>query len=52
MDNLDIKIFSKLLNNCRESDRQMGIELGMSGGAVRARIRKMEERKIIENFFC
>ncbi len=51
MDNLDIKIFSKLLNNCRESDRQMGIELGMSGGAVRARIRKMEERKIIENFF-
>jgi len=42
MDNLDIKILSRLLNNCRESDRQIGIELGMSGGAVRARIRKMQ----------
>ena len=27
------------------------MELGISGGAVRARIRKMEERKIIEKFF-
>ena len=51
MDNLDIKILSRLLNNCRESDRQIGIDLGISGGAVRARIRKMEERKIIEEFF-
>ena len=40
MDNLDMKILSRLLNNCRESDRQIGIELGISGGAVRARIRK------------
>ena len=39
------------MNNCRESDRQIGIELGMSGGAVRARIRKMQKRKIIEEFF-
>ncbi|QLH07742.1 AsnC family transcriptional regulator [Nitrosopumilus ureiphilus] len=51
MDNLDMKILSRLLNNCRESDRQIGIELGISGGAVRARIKKMEERKIIEEFF-
>ncbi len=51
MDNLDMKILSKLLNNCRESDRQIGIELGISGGAVRARIRKMEERRVIEEFF-
>ena len=51
MDNLDIKILSRLLNNCRESDRQIGIELGMSGGAVRARIRKMQEKKIIKEFF-
>ena len=50
MDNLDMKILSRLLNNCRESDRQIGIELGISGGAVRARIRKMEEQKIIEKF--
>jgi len=51
MDNLDMKILSRLLNNCRESDRQIGIELGISGGAVRARIRKMQKRKIIEEFF-
>ena len=51
MDNLDMTILSRLLNNCRESDRQIGIELGMSGGAVRARIQKMQERKIIEEFF-
>ncbi len=38
MDNLDMKILSRLLNNCRESDRQIGIELGISGGAIRARI--------------
>jgi len=51
MDNLDMKILSRLLNNCRESDRQIGIELRISGGAVRARIRKMQKRKIIEEFF-
>jgi len=46
-----MKILSRLLNNCRESDRQIGIELGISGGAVRARIRKMEKKKMIEEFF-
>lgn len=51
MDNLDMRILSRLLNNCRESDRQIGIELGISGGAVRARIRKMQEKKVIEEFF-
>ena len=51
MDNLDMNILSRLLNNCRESDRQIGIELGISGGAVRARIQKMEKSKVIEKFF-
>lgn len=50
MDNLDIKILSRLLNNCRESDRQIGKKLGISGGAVRARIQKMQEKKVIEKF--
>lgn len=50
MDNLDIKILSRLLNNCRESDRQIGKKIGISGGSVRARIRKMEDFQIIENF--
>ena len=51
MDNLDMKILNKLLNNCRESSRQIGIELGISGGAVKKRIQKMEEKKVIEKFF-
>lgn len=46
-----MKILSRLLNNCRESDRQIGMELGVSGGAVRARITKMQKREIIEEFF-
>jgi len=46
-----MKILSRLLNNCRESDRQIGMKLGISGGAVRARIQKMEKREIIEEFF-
>ena len=50
MDNLDIKILSRLLNNCRESDRQTGKELGISGGSVKTRIRKMEDAQIIEKF--
>ena len=51
MDNLDMNILSRLLNNCRKSDRQIGNEIGISGGAVRARIKKMEKRGIIEGFF-
>ena len=50
MDNLDMQILSRLLNNCRESDRQIGMELGISGGAVRSRIQKMEKKGIIEKF--
>jgi len=50
LDKSDIKILSKLLNNCRESDRQIGKELGISGGSVRARIRKMKDAHIIEKF--
>ncbi len=51
MDILDMKILSRLLNNCRESDRKIGLELRISGGAVRARIKKMEKSGIIEDFF-
>jgi DNA-binding Lrp family transcriptional regulator len=51
MDNLDMNILSILLNNCRESNRQIGIKLGISGGAVKSRIQKMIKREIIEKFF-
>jgi DNA-binding Lrp family transcriptional regulator len=46
-----MKILSRLLNNCRESDRQIGKELGISGGAVRVRIKKMLDSGVIEKFF-
>ena len=45
-----MQILSRLLNNCRESDRQIGKNIGISGGAVKSRIRKMLKNKIIEYF--
>jgi len=50
LDNLDIKILSRLLNDCRESDRQIGKVLGVSGSSVKARVQKMLKAGIIENF--
>src|SRR5579885_1553353 len=50
MDNLDIQILSRLLNNCRMPDRQIGKEIGISGVAVKSRIEKMINKKIIEEF--
>ena len=50
MDNLDMRILSRLLDNCRESDRSIGQNLGLSGGAVRARIQKMQEAGVLQRF--
>ncbi|HET6517688.1 MAG TPA: AsnC family transcriptional regulator [Nitrosopumilaceae archaeon] len=50
MDKIDIQILSRLLNNCRESDRQIGMEVGISGGAVKSRIKKMQKNGVIEYF--
>lgn len=50
MDKLDIKILSILLDNCRESDRQIGKKIGISGGAVKSRIQKMKKNGVIEKF--
>ena len=50
IDNLDMKILSNLLNNCRESDRKIGQKIGLSGVAVRSRIEKMLKSKLIEKF--
>ena len=46
-----MKILSSLLNNCRESDRQIGKKFGISGGAVGSRINKMKKSGLIE-YFC
>ena len=45
-----MRILSRLLNNCRKPDRQIGRELGISGGAVGTRINKLEKLGIIEKF--
>ncbi len=45
-----MRILSRLLNNCREPDRQIGMEVGISGGAVKSRIKKMIKNGIIEFF--
>ena len=45
-----MKILNVLLDNCRESDRQIGKKIGISGGAVKNRIQKMIDNKIIEKF--
>ncbi len=50
MDKLDIEILSRLLNNCRAPDSQIGKEIGVSGVAVKSRIQKMLEQKVIEKF--
>ena len=50
LDNLDVRILSSLLNNCRESDRQIGQKIGLSGVAVKSRINKMLKSKLIEKF--
>ena len=50
MDKLDMKILSLLLDNCRESDRQIGKKIGISGSAIKSRIQKMVKNGIIEKF--
>ena len=50
MDKLDMKILNILLDNCRESDRHIGKKIGISGGAVKSRITKMQKNGVIEKF--
>ncbi len=50
LDKLDLKILSALLDNCRESDRQIGSRIGITGSSVKSRIEKMLENKTIEDF--
>ena len=45
-----MQILTHLLNNCRTSERKIGQEVGISGGAVKSRILKMINKEIIENF--
>ena len=50
MDKIDMQVLSHLMNNCRESDRQIGREIGISGNAVNSRIKKLEKSAVIEGY--
>jgi len=45
-----MKILNLLLDNCRESDRQIGKNIGITGAAVKTRIQKMEKNGVIEKY--
>jgi len=45
-----MQILNVLLDNCREPDRQIGKKIGISGGAVKTRIKKMVNNKVIEKY--
>ena len=45
-----MQVLSHLINNCRESGRQIGGSIGISGNAVNARIKKLVEAEIIEGY--
>ncbi len=45
-----MKILNLLLDNCRESDRQIGKIIGITGSAVKTRIQKMEKNGVIEKY--
>lgn len=45
-----MKILNILLDNCRESDRQIGKQIGITGGAVKTRIQKMQKNGVIEKY--
>ncbi len=50
MDKTDMQILGHLMNNCRESDRQVGRDVGISGSAVSSRIKKLEGAGVIEGY--
>lgn len=50
LDKLDVDILHTMLDNCRESDRQIGTRIGISGAAVKSRIAKMIKNGIIEDY--
>lgn len=45
-----MRILSHLMNNCRESDRQIGRDVGISGNAVNSRIKKLEGAGTIRGY--
>ena len=50
MDNLDIQILSRLMNNCRMSARQIAMETEKTSATINSRIQRMQRDGIIREF--
>ncbi|MDD9809586.1 MAG: AsnC family transcriptional regulator [Thaumarchaeota archaeon S15] len=50
MDSTDMGVLSCLLNDCRMADRQVGLRVGLSGGAVRSRVERMERGGLVTRY--
>ena len=50
LDKLDFKILKHLIENCRDSDRFIGNQIGLTGPAVKRRIEKMRQKGTISDF--
>lgn len=49
-DGIDLNILSILQNNCRETNAEVGRQVGLTPSAVLERVRKLHERGLIEEF--
>lgn len=49
-DGIDLNILSILQNNCRETNAEVGRQVGLTPSAVLERVRKLQERGLIEEF--
>jgi len=50
LDELDLKILRQLMTDSRMSYRKIANELGVAPGTVLARIRRMEENKVLKKY--
>lgn len=50
LDDLDLKILRQLMSDSRMSYRKIAKELGVAPGTVLARIRRMEENKVLKKY--
>ncbi len=50
LDELDIKILSEIANNCRQSNQEIGKKLKVNYHTIKERLKKLENKKIIQQY--
>ena len=50
LDKIDFKILKHLIENCRNSDRFIGDDIGLTGASIKRRIDKMRQIGTISDF--